>query len=120
MYWNLSTSPAIFGQEITLTCHLEEISTNPTKCAERKWIVDPGNKVLTNRGVSSENKKYSEVISQHNPTFDLKIMNLAESDVNVDYTCTCDFKTFSKKLVLKEERFHCNYFTIILTVCLML
>ncbi|VDI43475.1 exodeoxyribonuclease III [Mytilus galloprovincialis] len=106
VYWNLSTSPAIFGQEITLTCHLEEISTNPTKCAERKWIVDPGNKVLTNRGVSSENKKYSEVISQHNPTFDLKIMNLAESDVNVDYTCTCDFKTFSKKLVLKEERFH--------------
>ncbi|XP_052072870.1 uncharacterized protein LOC127710965 [Mytilus californianus] len=106
VYWNVST-PAVFGQNTKLTCHLEEISTNPEECQVRKWSGGPLNiEGLIYNGHSFDKKKYDENINHHSFQFSLVIKDLAEPDVNANYTCSCDFKSFSKKLVLDKDSFH--------------
>ncbi|CAG2239457.1 unnamed protein product [Mytilus edulis] len=41
VYWSVSSVPAMFGQNTVLTCHLEDILTNPKDCAVRQWSGGP-------------------------------------------------------------------------------
>lgn len=106
MYWRLSSVPAIFGQDIVLTCYLEDISTNPKDCPVRQWSGGPKRKGLVYNGYSSDNNKYMEYANRDSFQYSLIIRHLAESDINVNYTCTCGFHTSTKNLSLDENTFH--------------
>ncbi|CAG2255181.1 unnamed protein product [Mytilus edulis] len=101
--WSLSTLPAIFGKDITLTCKIEIKSKD---CRVRQWSGGPGGKAIMYNGITSKRYKYQESVDLQSTSFSLIIKSLLESDVNVNYTCSCDFKSFKKKLVLKEKLFY--------------
>ena len=41
--------------------------------------------------------------------FSLVIKNYTESDLNIDYTCTCDFDSYTKCLGLNNNNFIGKY-----------
>ncbi|XP_052074864.1 uncharacterized protein LOC127712461 [Mytilus californianus] len=106
VYWKMSSVPAIFGQNTVLTCHLETIFTNPKDCTVRQWSGGPERRGLVYNGYSSDKNKYEEDVNFGSFEFSLIIKNLTESDINVNYTCSCGFDTSTKKLSLNENLFH--------------
>ncbi|CAG2248494.1 unnamed protein product [Mytilus edulis] len=106
MYWKISSVPAIFGQNIVLTCHLEDILTNPKDCPVRQWSGGPDRRGLVYNGYSSNNNKYEEDKNFGSFDFSLIIKNLTESDINVNYSCSCGFHSSTHNLSLNENWFH--------------
>lgn len=109
VYWNVSSVPAMFGQNTVLTCHLKYILTNPKDCSVRQWSGGPEHKGLVYNGYSSNNNKYEEDINFGSFDFSLIIKNLTASDINVNYSCSCGFKSSTRNLSLNENWFHCKY-----------
>lgn len=101
--------PAMFGQNTVLTCHLEDILTNPKDCAVRQWSGGPDRKGLVYNGYSSNKNKYEEDIYFGYFDFSLIIKNLTESAINVNYSCSCGFHSSTRNLSLNENWFHCKY-----------
>ncbi|CAC5407924.1 unnamed protein product [Mytilus coruscus] len=101
----MSSVPAIFGQNTVLTCHLEDISTNPKDCSVRQWSGGPDHRGLLYNGYSSDSNKYKEDVNLGSFDFSLIIKNLTESDINVNYTCSCGFHTSTNNLSLNENSF---------------
>ncbi|XP_076106174.1 uncharacterized protein LOC143074781 [Mytilus galloprovincialis] len=106
VYWNVSSVPAMFGQNTVLTCHLEYILTNPKDCPVRQWSGGPEHKGLVYNGYSSNNNKYEEDIYFGSFDFSLIIKNLTASDINVNYSCSCGFQSSTRNLSLNENWFH--------------
>ncbi|XP_071178682.1 uncharacterized protein [Mytilus edulis] len=106
VYWTMSSLPAIFGQNIVLTCHLEYILTNPKDCPVRQWSGGPKRIGLVYNGYSSDYNKYEEDVNLGSMEFSLIIKKLAESDINVNYTCSCEFHSSTQNLSLDKNSFH--------------
>lgn len=106
MSWSLSTLPAIFGKDVALTC---EIRIKAKDCSVRQWSGGQGGKAIMYNGITSKPFKYQEKVDLQSTNFSLIIKNVLESDVNVNYTCSCDFKSFKKKLSLEEKLFYCKF-----------
>lgn len=105
VYWNISSVPAIFGQNAVLTCHLKDIFIKSKDCAVRQWSGGPDRRGLVYNGYSSDNTKYEEDVHMGSNEFSLIIKNLTESDVHVNYSCSCGFNTFTKNLSVNENSF---------------
>ncbi|CAC5399422.1 unnamed protein product [Mytilus coruscus] len=101
--WSLSSLPAIFGNDITLTCEIEIKSKD---CSVRQWSGGPDGKAIMYNGITSKSYKYQEKVDLQSTNFSFIIKSFMETDVNVNYTCSCDFKSFKKKLSLEEKLFH--------------
>ncbi|CAC5421876.1 unnamed protein product [Mytilus coruscus] len=106
VYWRLSSLPAIFGQDTVLTCHLDEIFTHPKDCTVRQWSGGPERRGLVYNGYSSDSNKYEEYTNMGSFEFSLIIKHLTESDIDVNYTCSCGFNTSTKNLSLDANSFH--------------
>lgn len=104
--WKLSTIPAIFGQNIVLVCIIDDKLLSSRDCLVRQWSGGPDHKGLVYNGYSSNETKYGEYLELESDTFSLIIKNLSESDVNVLYTCSCGFDSFTNSLSMEENTFH--------------
>lgn len=112
--WYTSTNPVVFGQDVILTCYTGHPLLNSKDCPVRQWSGGPERKGLMYNGYSSNEQKYEEKENLTTSQFSLKIKNFSESDVNVNYTCSCGFSTFTQKLALNNTRFNCKFVFIIL------
>lgn len=90
---------------MTLTCKLEIKSKD---CNVRQWSGGADGKAIMYNGITSKPYKYQENVDLQS-TNSLIIKNVSESDVNVNYTCSCDFNSFKKKVSLEEKLFHCKF-----------
>lgn len=75
-------------------------------CSVRQWSGGPDNKGLVYNGYSSNETKYGEYLDSY--TFSLIIKNLSESDLNVLYTCSCGFDSFTDSLSMEKNTFYCK------------
>lgn len=110
MHWTISSKNAVFGEDIILTCHLEDISTSPKDCLVRQWSGGPKRMGLVYNGYSSDNNKYEEYIKPQSFEFSMIIKNFTVSDINESYTCSCGFYSSTKNLTLDVNTFYCKYF----------
>ncbi|XP_052074868.1 uncharacterized protein LOC127712462 isoform X2 [Mytilus californianus] len=106
VHWTISSKNAVFGEDIILTCYLEDISTNPKDCPVRQWSGGPKRMGLVYNGYSSDKNKYEEYINQQSFEFSMIIKNFTEFDINVSYTCSCGFHSSTKNLTLDVNTFH--------------
>ncbi|CAC5384098.1 unnamed protein product [Mytilus coruscus] len=102
----MSSVPPIFGQNTVPTCHLEDILTNPKDCPVRQWSGGPERRGLMYNGYSSDKNKYEEDLNFGSFEFSLIIKNLTESDINVNYSCSCGFYSSTSNLSINENWFH--------------
>ncbi|XP_063418524.1 uncharacterized protein LOC134701319 [Mytilus trossulus] len=102
--WTQLTKPAIFGNDVSLRCHL----TSEYSCCDsfaRKWSAGKTFDLIMMNGVSSNATKYTETVDNRFNTTTLTIINFNENDVNIPYECTYGFDTFSKSLELTQANF---------------
>lgn len=118
--WTQLTKPAIFGNDVSLRCHL----TSEYSCCDsfaRKWSAGKTFDLIMMNGVSSNATKYTETVDNRFNTTTLTIKNFNENDVNIPYECTYGFDTFSKTLELTQANFECKldiFFNLVLIVVL--
>lgn len=106
VYWKISSGLAIFGQDTDITCYLEKISTHAEDCFVRKWSGGPKRSELVHNGISSDQNKYEERKNLQGYQFSLTVKKLEQSDINVNYTCSCGYPSFTKNLSLDENTFY--------------
>ncbi|CAC5383224.1 unnamed protein product [Mytilus coruscus] len=102
--WTQLTKPAIFGNDVSLRCHL----TSETSCCDsfaRKWSAGKYFDLIMMNGVSSNASKYTETVDNRLNTSTLTIKNFNKNNVNIPYECTYGFDTFSKTLELTQANF---------------
>lgn len=107
--WYTATKQVIFGKDVILTCYTGHALLNSKDCPVRQWSGGPDHNGLMYNGYSSNEEKYEEEANLSTNQFSLKIKNFSESDVNVNYTCSCGFSTFTQKLILNNTHFHCKF-----------
>ncbi|XP_052079800.1 uncharacterized protein LOC127717960 isoform X1 [Mytilus californianus] len=102
--WTLLNKPAIFGNKVSLKCHL----TSASLCCDsfaRKWSAGKTFDLIILNGVSSNKTKYTEIVEHKYNISTLIITDFNEKDVNIPYECTYGFETFSKILELTPANF---------------
>ena len=84
--WTVCDTSPKLGQDLTLFCEVDNCFANETK----RWYGGPDDKpLMSNSGVSTDKTKYNTSIEKHG--FILNILNLAVTDLNVSYECSCGF-----------------------------
>lgn len=97
-----------FGKDVKLVCNISCCVRN-TALDQASWDAFINNKSI-NIAANSHSRypsKYSLLIWEDKCT--LVIKNFSLSDVNVNYTCTYNFKSFNKKLKLNKDDFERMY-----------
>lgn len=105
--WTIGTKPAIFEENVKLTCSFGDDCNCPSAHRKIKWTGGQQNKLLLYDGVSKYPLKYTE--SLETDSFSLIIKNFSKEDINVNYACHCGFNSFKKELSLNKDEFESNY-----------
>jgi len=105
VYWVVSNKPVLYGDNIILTCKTGHVLTD--KCRVRQWYTD--HKRLLYNGASLDAIKYEDRTNVSSTEFSLVIKNYTESDLNINYACSCDFKSYTKHLGLNDNNFIGKY-----------
>ena len=98
VYWIVSNKPVIYGDNIILTCKTDRRGS----CRVRQWFGGHKNKILLYNNGSVDATKYEEKMNVSSTEFSLVIKNYTESDININYTCSCGFELYTKRLGLKD------------------
>ena len=98
----MSNKPVIYGHNIILTCKTGHVLTDGA-CSVRRWYSD--HKQLLYNGASVDATKYEERTNVSSTEFSLVIKNYTELDLNINYTCSCDFNYYTKRLALNDSNF---------------
>ena len=104
VYWIVSNKPVIYGDNIILTC-----KTDRSSCQVRQWYGGDKNKLLLYNKGSVDATKYEDRTNLSSTEFSLVIKNYTESDLNINYACSCGFKSYTKLLGLNDEDFIGKY-----------
>jgi hypothetical protein len=97
----VSNKPVIYGDNIILTCKTDRRGA----CQVRQWFGGHKNKLLLYNGVSVDATKYEDITNLSSTEFSLVIKSYTESDLNINYTCSCGFKSYTKHLALNDKDF---------------
>ena len=106
----------MYGDNIILTCKAGHVLTDRRDgCRVRQWY--SGEKRLLYNGGSVDATKYEEQTNERtnertnvsSMEFSLVIKNYSESDLNIDYACSCDFESYGKRLGLNNNNFIGKY-----------
>jgi hypothetical protein len=76
-------------------------------CQVRQWY--SGKKRLLYNDASVDATKYEDRTDVASTEFSLVIKNYTESDLNINYTCSCGFKSYTKRLGLSDNNFIGKY-----------
>ena len=104
----MSNKPVVYGDNIILTCKTGHVLTDRGgACEVRRWY--SGKNYFLFNGVSRDETKYEERTDISSTEFSLVIKNYNVSDLNINYTCSCDFESYTKRLGLNDEDFIGKY-----------
>jgi len=104
----VSNKPVIYGDDIILTCKTWHVLTHRRgACRVRQWY--SGQKHLLYNGVPIDATKYEDRTNVSSTEFSLVIKNYTESDLNINYTCSCGFKSYTRRLGLSDNNFISKY-----------
>jgi hypothetical protein len=109
VYWTVSNKPVMYGHNIILTCKTGHVLTDRVKCPVRQWYGGHKDKLLLYNAVSCDVTKYEDRTNVSSTEFSLVIKNYTESDLNINYTCSCGFKSYTKRLGLNDSNFIGKY-----------
>ena len=109
VYWIVSNKPVIYGDDIILTCKTGHVLTDTNECPVRQWYGGHKNKLLLYNKVSRDVTKYQDRTNLSSTEFSLVIKNYTESNLNINYTCSCGSKFYKKLLGLNDEDFIGKY-----------
>ena len=101
----MSNKPVMYGDNITLTCKTGHVLTNRAECPVRQWYGGHKNKILLYNTISRYATKYEDKTNLSSTEFSLVIKNYTELDLNINYTCSCDFNYYTKRLALNDSNF---------------
>ena len=76
-------------------------------CQVRQWY--SGKKRLLYNDASVDATKYEDRKDVASTEFSLVIKNYTESDLNINYTCSCGFKSYTKHLGMNNNNFIGKY-----------
>ena len=105
VYWIVSNKPVVYGDNIILTCKTDRRDA----CRVRQWYGGHKNKLLLYNNVSRDATKYEDRTNLSSTEFSLVIKNYTESDLNINYTCSCGFKSYTKRLGMNNNNFIGKY-----------
>ncbi len=104
----MSNKPVIYGDNIILTCKTRHVLPDGgDACQVRQWY--SGQKRLLYNDASVDATKYEDRTNVSSTEFSLVIKNYTESDLNINYTCSCGFKSYTKRLGLNDKNFIGKY-----------
>lgn len=100
----LETSPLKCREEVTLKC----LYSGPTCCTDdaRVWTRD-GVQIMSN-GATSDNQKYKEERNDASLHFDMKILNLEDTDFQRVFQCKYFFQTSNTLTLSKNDSYQCH------------
>ncbi|CAC5420493.1 unnamed protein product [Mytilus coruscus] len=101
--WKLETIPAVFGQDIQLTCSIPNYSSQAKM--NRRWSFGRNIHGIIFNGVSRYPNKYSEHMEEKKGVSTLRIHNFSKHDVNTIYECAYGFSYDRKFLNLSKLKF---------------
>jgi hypothetical protein len=105
----VSNKPVMYGDNIILTCKTGHVLTDKVKCLVRQWYGGQKDQLLLYNKVSRDVTKYEDRTNLSSTEFSLVIKNYNESDLNFNYTCTCGFKSYTKRLSINDNNFIGKY-----------
>ena len=105
----MSNTPVMYGDNITLTCKTGHVLTNRAECPVRQWYGGHKNKILLYNNVSRDASKYEDKTNLSSMEFSLVIINYTESDININYKCSCGFKSYTQRLSINDNNFIGKY-----------
>ena len=105
VYWSVLNKPVIYEDHIILTCKTDRTDA----CLVRQWFSGHKKKLLLYNNGSVDATKYEDRTNLSSTEFSLVIKNYTESDLNINYTCSCDFKSYTKRLALNDNNFIGKY-----------
>ena len=105
VYWTVSNKPVIYGDDIILTCKTGHVLTDRVECPVRQWYSGHKDKLLLYNKVSRDVTKYQDRTNLSSTEFSLVIKSYTESNLNINYTCSCGLKFYTKLLGLNDEDF---------------
>ena len=76
-------------------------------CRVRQWYSDQ--KRFLYNDASLDATKYEDRTNLSSTEFSRVIKNYTESDLNINYTCSCGFKFYTKRLGLNDSNFIGKY-----------
>ena len=76
-------------------------------CRVRQWY--SGKKRLLYNDASVDATKYEDRTDVASTEFSLVIKSYTESDLNINYTCSCGFKSYTTRLGLSDNNFIGKY-----------
>ena len=98
----------MYGENIILTCKTGHVLTDRRDaCRVHQWY--SGKKRLVYNGVPIDTTKYEDRTNVSSTEFSLVIKNYTESDLNISYTCSCGFKSYTTHLALSDKDFIGKY-----------
>lgn len=101
--WKLETVPAVFGEDIHLTCFIPNYASRAKM--NRRWSLGINIHGITLNGVSKYPNKYSEHMDEKKGVSTLRIHNFSLHDVNTIYECAYGFSIDRKFLNLSKIKF---------------
>lgn len=105
--WNAVT-PMVFGTDVRLVCNISCCSRNQGT-AQASWDI-LRDKISINVAANSHSRdisKYEVLVGENRCS--LVIKNFSQTDVNISYTCTSNFKSYTKVLEINEDEFERKY-----------
>ena len=105
VYWIVSNKPVMYGDNIILTCKTEHVLTDRVECPVRQWYGGHKDKLLLFNKASRDVTKYEDRTNLSSTEFSLVIKNYTESDLNINYTCSCGVKSYTGRLGLSDNNF---------------
>jgi hypothetical protein len=105
----VSNKPVIYGDNILLTCKTGHVLTDRVECPGRQWYGGQKDKLLLYNKVARDATKCEDRTNLSSTEFSLVIKNYTESDLNINYTCSCGFKSYTKLLGINDEDFLGKY-----------
>ena len=78
-------------------------------CPVRQWYGGDKDMLLLYNGVPKDAAKYEDRTNISSTEFSLVIKNYTESDLNINYTCSCGLKSYTKLLGLNDKDFIGKY-----------
>ena len=105
----MSNKPVIYGNNIILTCKTGHVLTDRAECPVRQWYSGNKDKLLLYNKISRDVFKYEDRTNLSSMEFSLVIKNYTESDLNINYACSCGVKSYTGHLGLNDNNFIGKY-----------
>ena len=105
----MSNKPVIYGDNIILTCKTGHVLTDRAECPVRQWYGGHKDRLLLYNNASLDATQYEDRTNLSSTEFSLVIKHYTESDLNMNYTCSCGFRSYTKRLGLSDNNFIGKY-----------